>query len=95
MNKDSDKSKEIHNKLALVRVGLFPPNIERQEMQEHFIWKLWDTFRDYCRFAKIEQNNGFTIFCREKKQKSNCTFSDCPALAKAISKYSSKKARKD
>lgn len=88
MRNETQKDEQLpHNKLALIRLGLFSPEMTSDEMQQHFIWKLWEVFKDYCRSAKIEKREGveFKVICEEEERE--CTFSGCPALGKAIKRF--------
>lgn len=85
------KGKDTSNNwLSLIRLGFFTPELDEEE-KKHIIYILWDTFREYCRFAKLEKQEGesFEILC-ERETGEKCTFAYCPLLQKAIEKYNPK-----
>ncbi|NIQ07794.1 MAG: hypothetical protein GWO20_19375 [Candidatus Korarchaeota archaeon] len=87
--KSSDRTNDLpYNRLALIRLGVFPPDVTPRDIRGTFIWKFWDVFRDYCRFAKInEKKKQFKIRCKEVQRE--CKFSVCPILSKTIKGYNS------
>lgn len=80
-----------NNWLSLVRLGFFPPEKDEEAMKKHIIYILWDTFREYCRFANLEKQGAelFEILC-ERETGEKCAFAHCPLLRKAIKKYDNK-----
>lgn len=78
-----------NNILSLIRLGVFPPDMETEEIRKQLLWNVWDTFRGYCKFAKVKQpiRDSLQITCTAGEEKSDCQFSICPILAKAIKQY--------
>lgn len=85
----SPSGESINNILSLIQLGFFPPELETEKIQKKFLWKVWDTFRGYCKFAKVKKpiSDSLQIICTAEKEKIPCRFSICPILSKTIKKY--------